>query len=310
MKKIYPYVLLPGLLLGACSRRGPSGPEPMASPRVPVEVVPVGSGSVGEELTLLGSTVYLKRNVVTAPVSAYLQQVSVALGDHVQPGKLLYRLQTREGRLLESSGLLVDSTLTRPGIVDLTASASGIVTAMDRQQAGDYVLEGTPLCTITENDDLYIRVQVPYELTRYTSPGTPCTITLPDGTTFPARFQRALAPVETTAQTQSVLAKGNAPRPLPENLIVRVAVRIHRQVAPQLLPRSCVLSDELLQHFWVMQLIDDSTAVKVPVSIGNRNEQYVEIITPRFLPTDRIVRNGAYALPDTARVTLVTASAP
>jgi hypothetical protein len=48
--------------------------------------------------------------------------------------------------------------------------------------------------------------------------------------------------------------------------------------------------------------LNDSTAVKVPVAIGNKNITSVEILNPVFSLDDRIVEKGSYGLNDTALV--------
>jgi hypothetical protein len=53
-----------------------------------------------------------------------------------------------------------------------------------------------------------------------------------------------------------------------------------------------------------MKLINDTTAIKVPVMKGFENNEEVEIAAPEFLYTDRIILTGSYGLPDTARVIL------
>jgi hypothetical protein len=51
-----------------------------------------------------------------------------------------------------------------------------------------------------------------------------------------------------------------------------------------------------------MKLINDTIAIKVPITKGFENSEEVEIISPEFLQTDRIIFTGNYGLPDTARV--------
>ena len=50
-----------------------------------------------------------------------------------------------------------------------------------------------------------------------------------------------------------------------------------------------------------MKLIDDSTAVRVPVKIGNSTADSMEVFGP-LVPTDRIVLTGGYALPDSSKI--------
>jgi uncharacterized NAD(P)/FAD-binding protein YdhS len=68
------------------------------------------------------------------------------------------------------------------------------------------------------------------------------------------------------------------------------------------LPKSSVLSDETQSNYWVMKLINDSTAVKVPITKGIETGDTVQIISPRFSPTDKILSGGNYGLSDTASV--------
>jgi hypothetical protein len=59
-----------------------------------------------------------------------------------------------------------------------------------------------------------------------------------------------------------------------------------------------------MHNFWVMKLVSDSMAIKVPVTIGQKNDSLVEILQPAFSTTDRILTQGNYGLSDTALVTI------
>lgn len=51
-----------------------------------------------------------------------------------------------------------------------------------------------------------------------------------------------------------------------------------------------------------MKLINDSTAVRVPVKKGIESGNKVEILQPEFSGTERIIITGNYGLEDTAKV--------
>jgi multidrug efflux pump subunit AcrA (membrane-fusion protein) len=51
-----------------------------------------------------------------------------------------------------------------------------------------------------------------------------------------------------------------------------------------------------------MRLLNDSTAVKVPVQVGSQQHERVEIKSPAFGPGDKILLSGNYGLADTAAV--------
>lgn len=271
--------------------------------RTPVVVQTVGRGGISNSLTFFGTTLYLRRNALTAPVAAFITRVYVSLGARVQAGQPLYELETKERRALGRLAIAGDSTLI--GRVTVRAASGGIISTFDKQQTGDYVLEGTQLCTIAENNALAIQVNVPYEYQALAQPGRSCRVRLPDGRALTAIFTTPLTTVNALAQTQSVLARISRPVPLPENLTVQVDVTSQANANAQLLPKAAILSDEMLREFWVMRLLNDSTAVKVPVMLGERTTTTVEVRSPRFGAGDRIITEGNYGLPDTARV-LVT----
>lgn len=292
------------LVLTSCGSKTETLSEEEITPKTPVEVVSISNGTIKDELTLFGTTIYLKRNLVIAPIPAFITQVNVKLGDKVNKGDVLYELQSKESRALGNDVSKIDSTLKNFGILKITASATGIISTLDKQQSGDYVLEGTQLCTIAESNDLVFQVNVPYEFTAYTKTGNSCTIILPDNMRHLATFTKALTAMNVTAQTQTVLAKCNKNLFLPENMVVKVIIQKGTQNKKQVLPKSCVLSDEMMKEFWVMKLINDSTAIKIPVTIGNKNIEQIEILSPQFSNTDRIISRGNYGLPDTAFVSI------
>ncbi|MHB1276960.1 MAG: biotin/lipoyl-binding protein [Bacteroidia bacterium] len=157
--------------LASCGSKTETQIEKTTTPKTPVDVVSISNGSINDELTLFGTTIYLKRNLVTASIPAFITQVNVKLGDRVNKGDVLYILQSKESRALGNDVSKIDSTLKNFGVIKVTASATGIITALDKQQSGDYVLEGTQLCTIAESTDLVFQVNVPYEFTAYTKTG-------------------------------------------------------------------------------------------------------------------------------------------
>jgi len=295
------------LVLASCGSKTETQAEQTAAPKTPVEVVSISNGAINDELTLFGTSIYLKRNLVTASIPAFIIQVNVKLGDRVSKGDVLYMLQSKESKALGNDVSKMDSTLKNFGVIKVTASATGIITTLDKQQSGDYVLEGMQLCTIAESNDLVFQVNVPYEFTAYTKIGNSCTLMLPDNTTHSAVFTKALTAMNVTAQTQTILAKSNENLFLPENMVVKVSINRGTQSKKQVLPKSCVLSDEMMKEFWVMKLINDSTAIKIPVTVGNKNSERIEVLSPKFEETDRIISSGNYGLPDTAFVLITIA---
>jgi multidrug efflux pump subunit AcrA (membrane-fusion protein) len=298
MKKV---IFILAIFFVACKEKTETT-DPKVTPKTSVEITNIHYGSVSDNLELFATTLYLKRSIVTAPIPSYVTKVFVHLGEKVNEGQSLYELQSKERRALGDDALGLDTSLTHFGTIVVKAPTSGIVTTFDKQQTGDYLLEGTQLCTIAQSNDLAFQVNVPYEFLRYIKPGKICTVVLPDNSEHHVTITTPLSAMNMTAQTQSVLAKTAEEIFLPENLIVKVLVSKTNDNTKQVLPKSCVQSDEMMKNFWIMKLINDSSAIKVPVTIGNRNQTDVEIISPQFDSSDRIILNGSYGLSDTAFV--------
>ena len=280
----------------------PEEEESTVKAKVSVDVTTLSSGIVKDELALFATTLYLKRNVVTSPIPAFITQVFVKLGDRIRQGQTLYVLETKERRALGDESAIADSSFSSFGKINVNAPASGIISTLDKQQIGDYVLEGAQLCTIAEGNALSFAVNVPYEYSELTKAGRKCTLVLPDNSRHSATFTTPLTTMNAIAQTQTVLAKSDELLALPENLIVSVLVNKGGTIKQQILPRTAILTDEMMEDFWVMKLINDSTAIKVNITPGTMNKESVEILEPSFAPADKFLTTGNYGLPDTAFV--------
>ncbi len=302
--KNYLCILLLSTFLVSCKTK-PAEEETSVAPKSPVQISTIRIGEIDDNLLLSATTIYLNRNVLTAEIPAFITKVNIHLGDKVTKGQVLYELQTKESKALGKQSFNADTSITNIGIIKIYAPGSGIISTFDKQQTGDYILEGTQLCTIAESNDLAFQVNVPYEFTQFTKVGNPCTITLPDNSVHAAIITTPLTTMNSLAQTQTILAKSKESLFLPENLIVKIQVIKNIKGNKQIVSKPCVLSDEMMQEFWVMKLINDSTAVKVPVIIGNKNATEIEINSPNFNSNDRIIINGNYGLTDTASVKII-----
>ena len=108
--------------------------------------------------------------------------------------------------------------------------------------------------------------------------------------------------VDSVSQTQSYSIRINAPHTIPQNLIAKVKILKTSVNDAQALPRQSVLSDQTQTMYWVMKLINDSTAVKVPVKTGIEKGDTIQILSPQFSNDTKILSGGNYGLSDTASV--------
>jgi hypothetical protein len=105
--------------------------------------------------------------------------------------------------------------------------------------------------------------------------------------------------MDSVSQTQSFAIKVNVPHHIPQNLVATIRIIKISKTAAATLPKTSVLSDETQSEYWVMKLINDTTAVKVPVKKGLESGDRVEIVSPEFSPGDKILLSGNYGLADT-----------
>jgi biotin carboxyl carrier protein len=263
-----------------------------------VTVVHPQRGLIESTTQLPAISLYLQKNSIAASVGSYIKSVKIRLGDHVQKGQLLYVLETKERHAMTYDTL----NLKDYGIISIKAPNAGIISNIAVQQGGSFISEGSALCTIAATTSVAFQINVPYELKRNIKTGERCQIILPDSSRLTATIESPLTQVDPSAQAQPYLARLSSSAFLPENLIGSAQIITHQESDAQLVPRQCVLSDELMHHFWVMQAISDSVAIKVPIQPGEKNDSLIEITAPTFLPTDRILSSGNYGLSDTAAI--------
>lgn len=300
MRNITLFLLSGALTMATSACRHSTVAEKADRPIVQVSVVEPETGPLTNYASLSATTVYLKQNVVTAPISGYLGSANVAFGQQVHQGQLLYTIETNERKAL---GQMKDSLLNNQyGIIKVYATISGVINKLERQQKGEYVTEGSTLCSIADNGSLAFEIFCPYEYTREIRRNSSCEITLPDSERLNARIGAALTQVAAQNQAQAYLAKPDRIIALPESLVVAARIITYHNPQAQMLPAPSILSDELMHHFWVMKLVNDSVAVKTPVVTGKKAGGKIEILSPHFLATDRIINQGNYGLTDTAYV--------
>jgi multidrug efflux pump subunit AcrA (membrane-fusion protein) len=145
-------------------------------------------------------------------------------------------------------------------------------------------------------------LDLPYELRPFVLGKKNVELLLPDGTKLNGTLGPVMPTVDSLSQTQSVVIRVATSASIPENLVAKVRIIKTAKTNTQALPKSAVLTDETESDFWVMKLIDSTTAVKVPVKKGLETKDRVEIISPVFSPADKILVTGNYGLPDTAKV--------
>jgi len=307
MKSIKIVHLLPlALILMFSCKSKTANPVPDASDaKVSVKTTTLINGSINDIISLNGKTVYLKKNGVVASIPGYIKKVYVQYGDLVHKNDVLFDIQTRENKALENSGIDTQLSSSGSGVISILAPSNGVIGELNINSAGVYVVEGTQLCTVTENQDLMVQVNVPYEYNRMIRINQGCKIILPDATQLDGNISNLMPVINETSQTQNVLIRIRGNRQLPENLNVIVQFIRSSHGKALLIPKAALLSNEIQEDFWVMKILNDSIALKVPVTKGFENKNMVEVLSQDLSLKDIIIIDGAYGLPDSSIVKVV-----
>jgi hypothetical protein len=288
-------VILPG-----CKNSGSKSEEEKIEARTPVTITEPVYKDISETIELPAVTTYLVKNVIRSSTTGIIEEIKVTPGENVSKGTLLFKLKTIEAAAYQDT-LARDENLGFKGVINIFSPKDGIIGTISHQ-GGDFVQEGDELAVISDINNLVFILEVPFEMTRYIGKNKTCLLKLPDNTELKGRIHDKLPEMSIQNQTVSYIVEPEITQHLPQNLIVSASITKSVRTNAQILPKPAVLGNETQTEFWVMRLINDSTAVKIPVKKGIENFDEVEITDPLFLPSDRILFSGNYGLPDTASV--------
>jgi len=287
------------LLITSCSKKEAEQAE--QKPIVSVRAASVKLGEIESKLTFNGKTVYLKKNMVSSPISGYVRLIAVKFGDYVKKGELLFEIQTKENKALENSNV------GNAGLIKVFAPAQGVVNTLNTTENGAYVVEGATLCTVAENQEVLVQLNLPFEFNSLVKTGETCTLVLGEDTRFSGTIYQILPTVDDANQTQQVLIKPHYNKPLPENLNLEVELLKVRHSKSYLIPRNALMTNETQTEFWVMKVVNN-IAIKVPVKKGIENDETVEVLNSGLTTSDLVISEGAYGLNDSSAVKITASS--
>ena len=271
--------------------------------RTPVTIVPVSYKSVTSTIALPAVATFMNKNIIRATTTGIIEKILISPGEFVDTDQLLFTIRTRESMALDKK-TQADSSLSFKGLINITSHKPGVINTISYQK-GDFVQEGDEMTVISEQNSLVFILDVPFELEKYIEKNRNCSIILPDNRQINGTITGKLPEMDIQSQTIRYVVKPQSAGRLPGNLIASINLVKSSSENASVLPKQAVLGNEAQTDFWVMKLMNDSTAIKIDVTKGFENNEEVEIIKPEFLPTDRIVLTGNYGLPDTARVTII-----
>lgn len=289
-------------LICSC-KNGSKTSEETSVVKTPVTIVPVTYKSVTSTVGLPATATFMNKSIIRATTTGTIEKILISPGEYINTDQLLFTIRTREAMALGKKAQM-DTSLSFKGLINITSHKEGVINSISYQK-GDFVQEGDEMAIVSEQNSLVFILDVPFEFDKYIEKNRNCRIILPDKREINGTITGKLPEMDIQSQTIRYVVKPQSAGHLPGNLIASIKLVKSTSEKALVLPKQAVLGNEAQTDFWVMKLMNDSTAIKIPISKGFENNEEVEITDPAFLPSDRIVLTGNYGLPDTAKVKII-----
>lgn len=271
--------------------------------KTPVTVIPLTYKSVSSTVSLPAVATFFNKNIIRATTAGTIDKILITPGEIISKNQLLFSIRTKEASALANT-VQTDTSLSFKGLINISSHSEGVINTIAYQK-GDFVQEGDELATVSDQNSLVFILDLPFELEKYIERNKNCNIILPDKREIRGTITGKLPEMDVLSQTVKYIIKPASNEKLPANLIASINLVKSNTEKALVLPKQAVLGNETQTDFWVMKLLNDSTAIKIPVTKGFENNEEVEITSPEFLSSDRVLITGNYGLADTARVTII-----
>ncbi|MHB9055989.1 MAG: efflux RND transporter periplasmic adaptor subunit [Paludibacteraceae bacterium] len=292
--------IVPVLLFG-CKGKTRNEDSAPAQAKTPVTIAyPTDTVMLIDAIELNATATYLLKTDIKANTTGYLTDVQIKPADWVKKGQTVFVIETKEARAIRNTINELDPSLKFSGHTSVSSPTSGYVQMLNHQ-IGNFVQEGETLATITDASSFGFLMIVPYEYNQLVNNNKNLIIELPDGRKLPGYVDKIMPMVDPVSQTEQVLVKLKRNISVPENLIATIKL-IRQQNQELSVPREALLTDETQSTYWVMKLINDTTAVKTVVQKGIEADKWIQIESGDIKLNDRVIISGNYGLNDTAFV--------
>lgn len=287
------------ILTGEGCASGPQTTENGKEAKSDVEVSSPIIRPARRQVSFQGVTRYMQVNDIRSQITGIIIQVNCAVAGNISVNQALITVQPQEAAALQKSKF-GDQILT--GLSDTVFShLNGQIKKLN-VAAGDFVQAGDVLVSCIRTNSMKILVYIPVEQIPLIEKIKDCSVILPDGTSVNGLVSGKLPVAEAQDQTQAYIITPKKPLTLSENINLNVQFTAKQIQEAVFVPEGAVLGNEEQTSFWVMKLMNDSTCTKVPVEKGLKMDSLVQLIGSGLTINDLVISEGAYGLPDSARV--------
>ena len=221
---------------------------------------------------------------LSSRISGRIIELRVSPGDTVKEGDEVVKVESRQPG-------------DPPPTVVLKAPLSGLVTRVDLR-LGDPIEPAGSVLEITDLSEVYAVARVPEHLAGRMKPGTAAHIkvaALPN-----EKFDGVLLRFGTSADKQSgtidaIFRLPNTGGQLRADMRAEFSIVMSRRSGVVSVPRAALQGEGGNRFVYVKDFELPNAFIKAPVTVGEINDRFVEIISG-LLPADEVVTRGAYSL--------------
>ena len=224
------------------------------------------------------------RAVISSRISGQAKQVLIKHDHSIVAGELAVVIESRQ-------------TGNPPPSIELTAPLSGLISDI-------HVVPGKPvspddiLAEIIDLSKVYAIARVPEQLAHLLRGGQKArlTVTAAGNQIYAARLEHLGALADPTSGTvEAAFHVDNPNLTLRPGMRVEFSIEVSRRPDVISIPRSALQGTPADRFVYVKEFDLPNAFIKIPVVVGQSNDQRVEIISGLF-PFDEVVTRGAYSL--------------
>lgn len=221
---------------------------------------------------------------LSSRIPGRIVELRAALGDTVKAGDEVAKVESRQPG-------------DPPPTIALKAPLSGLVTRVDLR-LGDPIEPSNSILEITDLTEVYAVARVPEHQAGQMKPGTRAHIRV---AALPGeKFEGELLRFGTSADKESgtldaIFRLPNTGGQLRVDMRAEFSIVMSKRDNVVAVPRSALQGEGGNRFVYVKDFDLKNAFVKTPVTVGEINDRYVEIVSG-LLPADEVVTRGAYSL--------------
>lgn len=223
-------------------------------------------------------------SVLSSRIAGRVFEVNAFVGDTVKQDEVIVRLESRQPG-------------NPPPIIDLKAPRAGLVVD-SHVRLGEPVEPENDLLDISDRSKLWAVAKIPEPEAKGIAPGTKAHIRIPaigDELIEATLTRFGVEAIREAGAIEGIFELDNLDGKLTPGMRAEFSIITGLRENVMAVPRTAVQGDPTKRVVFVKDFELPNAFVRVPVALGEQNEEYVEVLTGLF-PGDEVVTQGSYAL--------------